>query len=273
MSILAIILIWIVSILFTIPILKITKYNPYDENNETLHQCLLTVSQFYFIYMIIYTSIIIFIPTAFLSFLYMRIMYKLKIHYKCKLNEVNIPMIKYLSPKPAELQSTSQQSLSINKNLGLEKMTSNRTTSLTSLMSCSPTQSPKISGLNRRSFVSNQACDFKKTCDKSCNERKRFTMIILFVTVAFFCCQLPVRIFIIWSFKHHFNKSELEGSNSNSSNISLSGNEFNYEQINIISFTGRLIYFLHGISNPLIYNISSSKFRRSFFSLFCFSKR
>ena len=95
------------------------------------------------------------------------------------------------------------------------------------------------------------------------NNRKRFTITILFMTIAFFCCQLPIRIFILWSFSYQLKQ--------NSDNPVQS--EINYELINIISFIARLIYFLHGISNPLIYNISSSKFRRAFLSLFCLSKR
>lgn len=96
---------------------------------------------------------------------------------------------------------------------------------------------------------------FKST--ESSSSKINFTIVISLVTLAFFCCQLPIRIFILWSYakppmeiidEHATVKNEIQ-------------------LINIISYLTRFIYFLHCISNPIIYNILSIKFRRAFLSL------
>ena len=274
---------------------KITEFLPYTENNETLNQCYLAITTPYYVYMIVYTTIIIFIPTIFLTFLYLRMIFMLKISYRVNFNEVYMPKLKNLINKSsADLkqkveinsQSFSEKSdLPVEKNPSMAKIENkcrfykfsnrhkkklNKAIRIT-IKSNDDSSSSLINSQKLNIFKKNQSSfhninlnrDIGKLSQlKALNMRKRFTITILSMTVAFFCCQLPIRIFILWSFSYQLRQSS-----------SIEYSEINYELINIISFVARLIYFLHGISNPLIYNISSSKFRHAFLSLFCISKR
>ena len=89
-----------------------------------------------------------------------------------------------------------------------------------------------------------------------------FTVVISLITLIFFCCQLPIRIFLLWSyFTHNVSPPPMLISDE----TPIVTNEINF--INIISNTATLIYFFHCISNPIIYNLLSIKFRRAFLSL------
>lgn len=97
-----------------------------------------------------------------------------------------------------------------------------------------------------------------------------FTIVISFVTLAFFCCQLPCRIFLLWSYlKHYFAPPLMDAETSGASVIEKENDLF---YINLISHLSTFIYFLHCISNPIIYNILSIKFRKAFLSMTTFNK-
>jgi len=97
-----------------------------------------------------------------------------------------------------------------------------------------------------------------------------FTIVISFVTLAFFCCQLPCRIFLLWSYlKHYFAPPLIQITENGEEPITVKNDLF---YINLISNLSTLIYFLHCISNPIIYNILSIKFRKAFLSMTTFNK-
>nr|QVK45674.1 G protein-coupled receptor [Proales similis] len=105
---------------------------------------------------------------------------------------------------------------------------------------------------------------FNNTCgdhNSASTNRVNYTIIISLVTLVFFCCQLPMRAFLMWSYyKHHFEEVELS---------------LTMDDIRLISFISNLlslIYFLHCISNPIIYNILSKNFRSAFFRSSLLSK-
>jgi hypothetical protein len=232
--------------------IKITEFLPYSDKNQTVNQCYLAITKPYYIYMISYTSIIIFVPTVFLAFLYMKIILILRISYRVNLNELSTPN----RLKKDKLNSIKMQKISIKSEPDF---------SCTSLTNSQKFNSIKSKTLSFHNISVTRDNYLKKLSQlRAFKNRKRFTITILFMTIAFFCCQLPIRIFILWSFSYQLRQI---------SNDVNGHPEINYELINMISFIARLIYFLHGISNPLIYNISSSKFRRAFLSLFCLSKR
>lgn len=77
----------------------------------------------------------------------------------------------------------------------------------------------------------------------------RNIMVLLLVTLLFYCCLLPLRIFLLWAYVNNFLETMVK-------DINL---------INAIANTVKVIYFLHCISNPIIYNILSTKFRKAFF--------
>lgn len=85
-----------------------------------------------------------------------------------------------------------------------------------------------------------------------------FTIVISLITLIFFCCQLPIRIFILWSNFRQYYSPPLFINNSATNDINL---------ITIISDITTTIYFFHCISNPIIYNLLSAKFRRAFLTL------
>ena len=95
-------------------------------------------------------------------------------------------------------------------------------------------------------------------------KRKNYLNFIIIVTIVFFCCQLPVRIFLCWSYLvHHFSPIILD------SNSEIEINESYIFLINLISQITSLVYFLHCISNSIIYNILSVKFRKAFLNIVC----
>ncbi len=299
---------WVFSILLSLPMIKITEFLPYSDKNQTVNQCYLAITKPYYIYMISYTSIIIFVPTVFLAFLYMKIILILRISYRVNLNELSTPKMRGLLMKPivknekiAEKSGFSDsfsnksdfqvkndpkslmETKAENKSrfykypnrLKKDKLNSIKMQkisiksepdfSCTSLTNSQKFNSIKSKTLSFHNISVTRDNYLKKLSQlRAFKNRKRFTITILFMTIAFFCCQLPIRIFILWSFSYQLRQI---------SNDVNGHPEINYELINMISFIARLIYFLHGISNPLIYNISSSKFRRAFLSLFCLSKR
>lgn len=73
---------------------------------------------------------------------------------------------------------------------------------------------------------------------------------------AFFCCHMPVKIFLFWSYINHYI-------NPISLNEQDSSNDLKIKIADFLSNAATLIYFLHCISNPIIYNFSSIKFRNT----------
>jgi hypothetical protein len=91
--------------------------------------------------------------------------------------------------------------------------------------------------------------------DSKSNVRKLSFTIIL--TIVFFCCQLPIRIFICWAnWKNNFSPILMDEHD-------IESREYFY-LTDFISRSTTLIYFLHCVSNPIIYNALSVKFRNAF---------
>jgi hypothetical protein len=90
-----------------------------------------------------------------------------------------------------------------------------------------------------------------------------FTIILSIITLCFFLCQLPMRIFLLWSYYKNYASPELISETASSEQISTD----TLFMIDVISNLTTLVYFLHCISNPIIYNLASVKFRKSFVSL------
>ena len=122
---------------------------------------------------------------------------------------------------------------------------------------CSKKEKPN-GGSHRKTSNSNSTFNSKKMNKKKMN----FTIFISLITLIFFCCQLPLRIFLTWSyFKSYYSFSMTEESEIETES------ELHIYIINMISYGTTLIYFLHCISNPIIYNILSIRFRKAFISL------
>lgn len=123
-----------------------------------------------------------------------------------------------------------------------------------------------------RTRLSFESSRLRRTSHKNSNlntSKFNFTIVISFVTLAFFCCQLPCRIFLFWSYlTHYFAPPPLINSNGEEP-IAVKNDLF---MINLIANLTKFIYFLHCISNPIIYNLLSIKFRKAFLSMTTFNK-
>ena len=94
----------------------------------------------------------------------------------------------------------------------------------------------------------------------SYSNKIKLTRIISLITLAFFSFHLPVRIFLCWSyFRDYFESIE-----------SIERSKQAISSINLLSHIATLVYFLHCISNPIIYNVFSIKFRKAFMKLIRF---
>lgn len=103
-------------------------------------------------------------------------------------------------------------------------------------------------------------CTQIKQNESATYSKLNFTIVISLVTLVFFCCQIPARIFLLWSYLRDYIEPPL---------IIIDGSADKNEIhiISIVSNVTSFVFFLHCISNPIIYNILSIKFRKAFLSL------
>ena len=91
-------------------------------------------------------------------------------------------------------------------------------------------------------------------------KNSKYTIIISIVAIIFYCGQLPVRVFQSWSYIHYYIYMTFK----HETHLT---NDLNVDIINSIYRISSFIYYLHCISNPIIYNFLSSKFRQGFQSI------
>ena len=89
---------------------------------------------------------------------------------------------------------------------------------------------------------------------------RRLSITLSLISVIFYCCQLPTRLFLCWSYINDTMEIDYEISDAKSLE--------SFNLFNILSHVFALVYFLHCVANPVIYNLLSSKFRKSFMSVF-----
>jgi hypothetical protein len=78
----------------------------------------------------------------------------------------------------------------------------------------------------------------------------QMTKTICFVTLAFFFCQLPIKLFLLFNLFFESN--------------TIKPDHLSFKIINTIFLVSKLLFYLHGISNPIIYNVMSKSFKNSF---------
>jgi hypothetical protein len=78
--------------------------------------------------------------------------------------------------------------------------------------------------------------------------KRRQTITICLISLAFFFCQIPIKIFQIFNAFYEF----------------VDNDDSKFLIINSIFLSSKFLFFLHGMSNPIIYNLMSTKFRKSF---------
>jgi len=182
------------------------------------NQCYLNMTRNDLAFVFAFNTLLIFIPTIGLSILYIMIIVKLK------QRNISFPNAKNLNQLDG-IHEVNEILLPNVKRLSANPKNSVRT--------------PSIVTVNQ----------------KNGNKTKN-TIIISIVTVVFYCCQLPARLFLCWSY---LNDSMV---------INFEEQSFEtFYFFNLLSHIVTLIYFLHSVSNPIIYNLLSSKFRKAFMSV------
>ena len=233
--------IWTIGIFISIPLLWMVDFI------TDYQQCQLNMKRFHFIYVIGLNVVLIFIPVMILPILYI-IMY-----IKMKSFDKNTTFVNDSLNRKYEYKSLSLSKGSLNKIQNNPKF---------SVCSISANENCKKTSITRQGLLlhHNNFCKETSVILIQNTKRKNHLNFIIIVTIVFFCCQLPVRIFLCWSYLiNQFSPIVV-----NDNNLEIKVDESNIFLINLISQITSLIYFLHCISNSIIYNILSAKFRKAF---------
>ena len=277
-SIYVLLSIWCTSILISVPYLWLADYLT-DPN-----QCHLNMDKFHLVYIYSMNTLFVFIPTISLTVLYLIIIAKIKkigknsytndstsnITSKTDLNSIynNEKKIIYRKSSACFFENKNNK-----RNAKLRSSNSSMNPPKIKIVfkkypSEHGTPREKIYLIPNKMLNKSIEIDSKITAvDSKSNGRKLSFTIIL--TVTFFCCQLPIRIFICWAnWKNTFSPVLID--ENKTENIE------SYYHVDLISRSTTLMYYLHCVSNPIIYNIFSFKFRKAFLfvvkNLFSFKK-
>ena len=254
--------IWLTGLIISLPFLWMVEFS----SNPDV--CQLNMTLMHLIYIIALNVLFIFLPTIGLLILYIIIIIKIKkqimfitITYTLKEN-VSIKIRKpcssagnHRTSSTRSTKSTARSNATINSNVDTkmeydEKENSCRASIIRRSTAISNYNTNMINRYNRQ--ISNKR-EFK---NNTINKFK-FTIIISSITIVFFCFQLPVRVFLCWSYLNHYLLTFVW-------NQDLIIDDSNINIISLVSHITSLIYFLHCISNPIIYNVVSNKFRKAF---------
>lgn len=204
-----------------------------EHHSTPVSQCVLNLTSNDMIYVHVLYAMLIFIPIIGLSIIYIYIIYKLRTYNKASELDNN--------------EHVTNASVRFSNNL--------ENSSLVSSLRLPPRANSRISFEEKK--------------------RRRFKNAIMVTLIgwAFFCCQLPLRTFLLWSYStHHASPTYLSIMNeSSSSTASVVTAADNHRAIDLLSNIASTFYFLHCVSNSIIYNIMSTKFRRAFFDISIFN--
>ena len=265
--------IWLIGLVASTPLWLMTEYTQYADSTE----CMLHIDLRNLICLSFLNGLFIFLPTIGLFILYICIVVHLKDDRV--LNNIKKPVI-ILNSLPLNLNSFKQSSRRPSTDPDDKNAVSIIPLEKYNFLTISHQSSNEKNACHKHRNNSSHEGNFF-TCENnyllSCSSAKKpndsiiryrtlklknsnYTIIILFVTLFFYCFQLPLRIFLLWSYSKsyafNFDISDRTGSDYTEDYI---------DNVNFISNTVKLIYFLHCISNPIIYNIISTKFRKAFF--------
>lgn len=257
---------WLFAIIFSSPFLFFLEYNASNGANETIELninetnvtltslsswCGLTSnSDESKIYFLIFVSFFIFVPTLLLTFSYLFIIRNMsnvqnehtsKIDKKYKhsrqsstshlvgANHINIH---YKIPaSKVKLTLKPRNSLELYSDLKVEKKFYG-------------TVSPKLFEI--RQSVAKPLIDLSNgnsTLNHNLNIKKRQTISVCFVSLIFFFCVIPIKLFQILKFLIDID---------------------NLEITHTVFLISKLLFYTHMMSNPIVYNLMSTKFNRSF---------
>lgn len=246
--------IWLTGFIGSCPLLFFTNYSG-PNNNE----CYLVIDILALIYTISLNVIFIFIPTIGLSFLYAIVV--INLNHKNK----DISISKYSRTSKGSMSNAEYNSISTKKTVCIENVEIFAINREETTKNTVDEESKNVSPINshdRRTQTNPKSSDsFLVRNSKDSHSTTNHVMILLLITVLFYFCQLPLRIFLIWSYINNYLLAEMPDMYFQEKFIS----EQYIDLVNFISNSVKVIYFLHCISNPIIYNIMSSRFRTAFF--------
>jgi hypothetical protein len=304
-------------------------------SNELYDQCQMNMSGGHLIYAVLLNGIFIFIPTISLFILNAIIIFQSYEFYKLI---ANLSMIDEFEGKYFNSQAEAEaaaiiaaQTADNNEEINLSILNDDKTTTTTTKTGKNSFSNSQISAsllINHKKKSKNRPSCLNEQQQSDRSQRIRFTIIISSMALAFFFCQLPIRIFQTWSYFHeYFNPIFIYNSTINISNDSISEYNPNYDNYNynahknhnhinnnpsffnnnlnpislndvnfnsydnnttgsvvsetedylygiyIIKNITSIIFYFHTVSNPIIYNLASKKFRSAFFDYKCRNRR
>jgi hypothetical protein len=254
-----------------------------DQKNATLDYCYLDRSSMIpKVYLACFISTFVFAPTVVLSGVHIYIVRKLKKLNTSDLFHVNIASTKRMLKKnhyDAELynrtaitlkQFYKRQIKSNNNTATTTKVTTNLASSdstaaaadaaatiplIAFTYQCYDTSSSitlsASSNIQHNSVTKssgNSVKDENTLYTKNLIIKRKQTITLCLISLAFFSCQIPIKAFQMFNLFYIFQEAD----------------PFKFKIIDIIFLSCKLLYFFHGMSNPIIYNLMSTKFRRSF---------
>ena len=286
-----IMLVWLSSVCFSLPSITYTIYKvEYNiETNLTLTLCYMDrTSLFYKVYFTSFYFTFIFIPTLVVSVVYLIIIKKLKRlnkfvysseaylarnrfrsctiskksskedeapehFYNLKeINENNCEQIETYDDNKAKASVCVYKTVRSNKRRNDSARNSLKSKDIDIVLLGDSIASVNGS-LRRKSFNHSSKINPYSKSRKSVINKRKLTITLCLISIAFFFCQLPIRCFQIFNIFYEFESLGVE-----------EHDYIRFKIINIIFLFTKLLYFLHGMSNPIIYNLMSTKFRKAF---------
>ncbi|CAF1055440.1 unnamed protein product [Brachionus calyciflorus] len=223
--------IWLTSALISTPFISFTTYREENYNGTIISYCYNDRSLFYKIYSSTSTSLFVFAPSFILSAVYLIIIQKLK--------NINSSFEISLLEKT---KRDRRSNFSISKSSSCSIFYSNK-------KECENYDFRKTSSV---SFLKQKHSIFRNSSTSYLIAKRKQTITICLISLAFFFCQIPLKIFQLFNFFYKFESTTIEK------------DLIRFRIMNFIFLTTKFLYFLHGMSNPIIYNLMSTKFRRSF---------
>jgi hypothetical protein len=187
------------------------------------------------IFLLIFLSFFIFVPTIILTFVYLFIICGLKGFKHSKSNDVstiNNQIVSFESKK-------SKISIKLRKENDIYS-------------ELDRLQKTRLIKLNRNKSGHKLSFNFtngNQTLNQTLKLKRRQTISICLVSLFFFFCVIPIKLFQVLKFVINIENLEITHS---------------------VFLFSKLLFYTHIMSNPIVYNLMSSKFSRSFRKvLFC----
>lgn len=225
-SILVILLLWFISIIFSLPNIFLTSYNVENFNGTLVPYCYNDrTSRFARIYSSSFISVFVFIPSVILSLVYVSLIRKIR----------NINKFQMVNSNQKNIKKVKAENNSASNLVYGSLLFRNRYSDDSRIFLCRSSKGRE-----------------KISCTNTLTNKHKQTITICLISLAFFFCQIPIKIFQLFNVFYEFEK------------VSVENDLFRFKVMNTIFLFTKFLFFLHAMSNPIIYNLMSSKFSRSF---------